>query len=55
MITPPGGGDSAAGPRLVDEALGLLAEGSLLAFSGDDSAGDRAPAGDARGPGTLRA
>ena len=37
VLTPPGGRDSTAGPRPVDAALGLLAEGSLLAFSGDDS------------------
>ncbi len=37
MLTPPGGRDSTAAARPVDEALGLLAEGSLLAFSGDDS------------------
>ena len=54
VLTPPGGRDSTAAARSVDEALGLLAEGSLLAFSGDDS-GDRTPARDARGPGTLRA
>ena len=30
--------DGAAGPRQVDEALGQLADGSLVVFSGDDSA-----------------
>jgi Tetratricopeptide repeat len=33
----PGCGDGAAAGRLVDEALGRLAEGSLLSFSGDGS------------------
>jgi transposase len=37
-VFPPSGPDGAAGPRQVDEALGQLADGSLVAFSVDDSA-----------------
>jgi tetratricopeptide (TPR) repeat protein len=37
LFSPPDGRGAAAGARSVDEALGLLAGGSLLAFSGDDS------------------
>ena len=36
-VFPPSGPDGTAGPQQVDEALGQLADGSLVAFSVDDS------------------
>lgn len=54
VFSGPGTLDGAAGPRQVDEALGLLADGSLLTFSVDDAAVTRASAEHAGGPGTAR-